>query len=77
MRLILMVVVLLIVGLLLYRQMGEIQRPADASPAIGTDRPVPRVPQRVQELPAFEQQMQGFLLESAEERRRQIDALEP
>ncbi len=76
MRLILMLTALLLVGLLLYRQLGDVQDSPAITPTSDTHLEVPRVPQRVQDVPAFEQQMQNFMLETSEERRRQIDALE-
>lgn len=76
MRLILMLAALLLVGLLLYRQIGEVQESPKVIPSDNTHREAPRVPQRIQDVPAFEQQMQGFMLETGEHRRRQIDALE-
>ena len=76
MRLILMLAALLLVGLLLYRQIGEVQEAPQVTPSDSTHREVPVVPQRIQDLPAFEQQMQDFILETGEERRRRIDALE-
>jgi hypothetical protein len=76
MRMIVILLALLIVGLLVYQQLGGLpDRSIDpAGSETGTE--VPRVPQRAQDLPAFEQQMQQFMQDSAEERRQRLDALE-
>jgi hypothetical protein len=76
MRLILMLAALLIVGLLVYRQIGEIPDRSMDVPAAGSGPEVPRVPQRPQDLPVFEEQMQQFMQDTGEQRRRQLDALE-
>ena len=76
MRMILLLLALLIVGLLVYQQLGG---PPDRSievPDGGAASQAPRVPQRPQDLPAFEQDMQQFMQDSAEERRQRLDALE-
>lgn len=76
MRMIVILLALLVVGLLVYQQLGGLpDRSID--PVGGETGPeVPRVPQRPQDLPAFEQQMQQFMQDSAEERRQRLDALE-
>ncbi|MFO8003412.1 hypothetical protein [Thioalkalivibrio sp.] len=76
MRLILMLAALLIVGLLLYRQIGEVPDRALDVPAADSGAEVPRVPQRPQDLPVFEEQMHEFMQDAGEQRRRQLDALE-
>lgn len=76
MRSIVVLLALLIVGLLVYQQLGGLPgrsvEPVDSE----TGPEIPRVPQRPQDLPAFEQQMQQFMQDSAEERRQRLDALE-
>lgn len=76
MRLIVILLALLIVGLLAYQQLGGL--PDRSIEPVGgeADAQVPRVPQRPQDLPVFEQQMQQFMQDSAEERRQRLDALE-
>ncbi|MFO8154025.1 hypothetical protein [Thioalkalivibrio sp.] len=76
MRMILMLLALLIVGLLVYRQLGGLSDRPSAAPDGATESQAPRVPQRPQDLPAFEQEMQQFMEDSAQERRQQLDALE-
>ena len=76
MRLILLLLALLIVGWLVYQQLAGVPERAVETPAGAAGVEVPRVPQRPEDLPAFEQQMQQFMHDSTEERRRQLDALE-
>jgi hypothetical protein len=76
MRLIVLLVVLLIIGLLVHRQIGEIPDRSVDVPAAGSGPEVPRVPQRPQDLPVFERQMDQFMQDAGEERRRQLDAVD-
>lgn len=76
MRLIVLLLALLIVGLLVHRQLAVAPAPSVELPGDGAAAEVPRVPQRPQDLPAFEQQLQQFMHDSAEERRRQLEPLE-
>lgn len=75
MRLIVLLLVLLIVGWLVHRQLAVAPAPPVELPGNGASE-VPRVPQRPQDLPAFEQQLQQFMHDSAAERRRELEALE-
>ena len=76
MRMIVILLALLIVGLLVYQQLGGLPDRSIDPEDSETGTEVPRVPQRAQDLPAFEQQMQQFMQDSAEERRQRLDALE-
>jgi hypothetical protein len=76
MRMILILLALLIVGLLVHQQLGGLPDRSLEPPGGDAAAEVPRVPQRPQDLPAFEQQMQQFMQDSAEERRQRLDALE-
>jgi hypothetical protein len=76
MRLIVLLLALLIVGFLVYRQIGVIPERSVDVPAAGSGPEAPRVPQRPQDLPAFERQMDQFMQDTADERRRQLDALD-
>lgn len=76
MRMILILLSLLIVGLLVYQQIGGLPDRSIDLPTGEAAVEIPRVPQRPQDLPAFEQQMQQFMHDSAEERRQRLDALE-
>ena len=74
MRLILLLAAVLIVGLLLYWQIGGIPDRSIEVPAAGSGPEVPRVPQRPQDLPVFDEQMQQFMQDTGEQRRRQLEA---
>ena len=76
MRLIVLLLALLIVGWLVYQQVAGVPERSIETPTGEAAVEVPRVPQRPQDLPAFEQQMQQFMHDSAEERRQRLDALE-
>ena len=76
MRMIVILLALLMVGLLVYQQLDGLPDRSIDPPGGEAGAEVPRVPQRPQDLPAFEQQMQQFMQDSAEERRQRLDALE-
>lgn len=76
MRMILLLLALLIVGLLVYQQLGGIPDRSIDPPESEAGSQAPRVPQRPEDLPAFEREMQQFMQDSAEERRQRLDALE-
>ena len=76
MRMIVILLALLMVGLLVYQQLGGLSDRSIDPPGGEAGAEVPRVPQRPQDLPAFEQQMHQFMQDSAEERRQRLDALE-
>ena len=76
MRMIVILLALLIVGLLVYQQLGGLPSRTIDPVDDETGPEVPRVPQRPQDLPAFEQQKHQFMQDSAEERRQRLDALE-
>ncbi len=76
MRMILLLLALLIVGLLVYQQLGGLPERSIEPPEGEAASQAPRVPQHPQDLPAFERDMQQFMQDSAEERRQRLDALE-
>jgi len=73
MRLVVILLALAIVGFLVYGQIGKVWVPPDDLPDTGSGVEAPRVPQRVQELPAFEGQMERFMDATHEERQRRLE----
>jgi hypothetical protein len=73
MRLILILLALAIVGFLVYGQIGKVRVPPDDLPDTGSGVEAPRVPQRIEELPAFEGQMERYMDATHEERRRRLE----
>ncbi|AGA33072.1 hypothetical protein TVNIR_1402 [Thioalkalivibrio nitratireducens DSM 14787] len=74
MRVIVLVLVLLIIGWLVARQLGDMADPGAGSTDRESEQATPRVPQRVQELPAFEGTMQRFVDDAARHRQERRDA---
>jgi hypothetical protein len=79
MRLVVLLLALLVVGLLVARQLGggapaQVQKPAAVSDvAVPT---VPAVPRRLQDVPGFERQVEGYVNDLAAERARQLEQAE-
>jgi hypothetical protein len=77
MRLIVLLVTLLIVSYAIYRQTEPARAPTTPGAGTETTIPVPRVPQRVDDLGTFESQMRDFMTESGLERRRRMEETDP
>ncbi|MDP3884530.1 hypothetical protein [Hydrogenophaga sp.] len=79
MRLVALLLALLVVGLLVARQLdggspAQVQKPATVSDeALPT---VPAVPRRLQDVPGFERQVEGYVNDLAAERARQLEQAE-
>lgn len=73
MRLIMMLLALAVMGLLVARQLKSPS--AEVSPAVveGASPGVPSVPQRPQDLPRFEQDIQRFVDDAAKKRLPEVD----
>jgi len=76
MRMVVLLLTLLVVGLLVARQLGggspvQVQKPEAIS-----DVAVPVVPTRPQDVPKFEQQVEGYVNDLAAERAKQLEQTE-
>ena len=74
MRMILVMIVLVVIALLVAKQLqGPVAAPQSA---VSDEQGVPHVPTRPQGVPAFEEDINAFTLESAEARARQLEEME-
>jgi hypothetical protein len=73
MRIVLLLIAGAVIGLTLTRWLGEPPAPARGLPDAVESAPAPAVPTRPQDLPQFERELNRFMEDAAEERRRQID----
>jgi hypothetical protein len=71
MRIVLLLIAAAVIGLTLTRWLGE--PPARELPETPVPAAAPAVPTRPQDLPQFERELNRFMEDAAEERRRQID----
>lgn len=72
MRMIFLLVALLIIALLLTRQIGGPPAPEPATTSLQANPP-PKVPTRPQDVQRFGEDMDKFVQDSAERRKKQID----
>jgi hypothetical protein len=73
MRIVLLLIAGAVIGLTLTRWLGEPAAPARGLPETTDPAAAPAVPTRPQDLPQFERELNRFMEDAAEERRRQID----
>lgn len=76
MRLIGMLLALLIIGLLVYRQLAGSDVPPSPGVPVNTSVDLPKVPSAPKDVPQFEQQMNDFMTETAEQRAKKLEELE-
>jgi hypothetical protein len=70
---VLLLIAAAVIGLTLTRWLGEPPAPARGFPDTMDPAAAPAVPTRPQDLPPFERDLNQFMEDAAEERRRQID----
>ena len=73
MRNVLLLIAAAVIGLTLTRWLGEPAAPVRELPETMDPAVAPTVPTRPQDLPQFERDLNRFMEDTAEERRRQID----
>jgi hypothetical protein len=72
-RIIVLLIVLLVVGLLMYRQL-EVGSPAKIEKIEGNSgNRAPKVPVRPQDIKSFDQQINSFVIDAATDRAKQIE----
>ena len=73
MRIVLLLIAGAVIGLTLTRWLGEPPATVRELPETPDPAAAPAVPTRPQDLPQFERELNRFMEDTAEERRRQID----
>jgi len=76
MRLIVLLIAVLVVGMLVYKQLGQVSPTAEAPTVSNKTSEVPRVPTTVQEVKPFETQINDFVQDEAARRAQMIDEAE-
>ena len=73
MRLIILLISLLIVGLLIYRQVGPVSSHKMEEPAEYSESSAPKVPARPQDVQKFGQDITKFMNDAASDQAKKID----
>lgn len=73
MRFVLLLIVLLVIGLLVNRQLGDPGSTEAMVSEPSAEMAVPNIPTKPQDVPKFEQDMDAFMKANAAERARQLE----
>jgi len=76
MRLVALLIAVLVVGMLVYKQLGQSPTSSSVPSATGESSEVPRVPTTVQEIKPFETEINDFMQDEAARRAQMIEDAE-